>query len=244
MNKIAEICCGSYDDALNAFKAGAKRIELNSALYLGGLTPSLATLIKTKTNTDLEVICMVRNRGAGFNYNDNEIKIMMDDAKILLENGADGIAFGFLNSDRSINTEATKQMIDLIHSYNKTAVFHRAIDVTYDYESSFKILCELHCDRILTSGKHNKALDGIQHIRKMQDIYGKQIQILAGSGINESNAEYILSNTGINQIHSSCKDYMIDHTTGTSSVSYAYISENKYEIVSEEKVKLLLDSIK
>lgn len=37
MEKIVEICCGSYEDAYNADRAGAKRIELNSALHLGGL---------------------------------------------------------------------------------------------------------------------------------------------------------------------------------------------------------------
>jgi len=42
MKRIIEICCGSYYDALQAFKGGAKRIELNSSLYMGGLTPSLA----------------------------------------------------------------------------------------------------------------------------------------------------------------------------------------------------------
>lgn len=44
MDRIIEICCGSYEDAINAYRGGAKRIELNSALYLGGLTPSIATL--------------------------------------------------------------------------------------------------------------------------------------------------------------------------------------------------------
>lgn len=56
MDRIIEICCGSYEDAINAYRGGAKRIELNSALYLGGLTPSIATLELIKRNTDLEVI--------------------------------------------------------------------------------------------------------------------------------------------------------------------------------------------
>ena len=48
MERLVEICCGSYEDALNAYHGGAKRIELNNALHLGGLTPSLATLKLTK----------------------------------------------------------------------------------------------------------------------------------------------------------------------------------------------------
>ena len=48
MSNILEVCCGSYYDALQAQKGGARRIELNSALHLGGLTPSLATLLKIK----------------------------------------------------------------------------------------------------------------------------------------------------------------------------------------------------
>ena len=61
-----EICCGSYEDALVAYQGGARRVELNSALYLGGLTPSLGSLILTKKLPGLKVIAMIRCRGAGF----------------------------------------------------------------------------------------------------------------------------------------------------------------------------------
>ena len=76
-----EICCGSYYDALQAWKGGAKRVELNSALYLGGLTPSLGTLRQVKKNTGLKVICMVRPRGAGFCYNMAYFSISSQTAK-------------------------------------------------------------------------------------------------------------------------------------------------------------------
>ena len=33
MERMIEVCCGSYEDALASYKGGAKRIELNSALY-------------------------------------------------------------------------------------------------------------------------------------------------------------------------------------------------------------------
>ena len=77
MERMIEVCCGSYDDALASERGGAFRIELNSALYLGGLTPSLASLILTKKNTNLKVITMVRPRGAGFCYTDEEFETML-----------------------------------------------------------------------------------------------------------------------------------------------------------------------
>ncbi|MBR0385760.1 MAG: copper homeostasis protein CutC, partial [Erysipelotrichaceae bacterium] len=45
---LVEVCCGGIDDCLTAYDCGCDRIELNSALELGGLTPSLSVLIKAK----------------------------------------------------------------------------------------------------------------------------------------------------------------------------------------------------
>ena len=45
---MLEICCGSFSDVETAYENGADRVELNSALYMGGLTPTLANLIYAK----------------------------------------------------------------------------------------------------------------------------------------------------------------------------------------------------
>ncbi len=216
---MIEICCGSYEDAMNAYLGGAKRIELNSALHLGGLTPTLGSLILTKKNTDLKVICMVRPRGAGFCYNDMEFEQIMEDARILLENGADGLAFGFLNEDCTIDVHKTKLMVDLIKRYNKEAVFHRAFD----------------CVR--------NPIDGKELLKKLQKQYGDKIEILAGSGINASNVKELMEYTKINQVHSSCKVWCYDRTTSGDYVNYCYGSagnENDYDCVSKTLVKQLV----
>lgn len=189
MERMVEICCGSYEDALNAYHGGAKRIELNSALHLGGLTPSLGSLILTKQNTDLEVICMVRPRGAGFCYSESEFEVMKYDAKLLMENGSDGLAFGFLDKQGNIDKDKTKQMIDIIKQYHGTAVFHRAFDCVSNPYESIETLIDLGVNRVITSGLENKAMDGINLIKDLQAKYGKQIEILVGSGINSSNAK-------------------------------------------------------
>ena len=60
MGITAEICCGGYEDARTAAAYGAQRVELNSGLYLGGLTPGIGTLKLTKETTDLNVVSMVQ----------------------------------------------------------------------------------------------------------------------------------------------------------------------------------------
>lgn len=242
MEKTVEICCGSYYDALQAKQGGARRIELNSALHMGGLTPSLATLLKVKENTDLEVICMVRPRGAGFCYSEEDFEIMKLDAEILLDNGADGIAFGCLDEEGDINIIQTREMVDIIKSYHKTAVFHRAIDCVNDIDQSMNILITLGVDRILTSGLQKKATHGKEMIKYLQDAYGESIEILAGSGINALNAKKIINYTGINQIHSSCKDWMLDPTTSRDEVDFSFHGD-EYDVVSYELVEALVDVV-
>mgnify|MGYP000393488372 CR=1 FL=1 len=68
MERMIEVCAGSYQDCIAAYHGNAKRVELNSALSVGGLTPSVASLVRVKKETDLTVICMVRPRAAGFCY--------------------------------------------------------------------------------------------------------------------------------------------------------------------------------
>lgn len=101
---IAEICCGSYYDAKQAALGGAGRIELNSALMLGGLTPTETTLHMIKEEfPSLKVVAMVRPRGAGFCYSEDEFRVMQKECERLLRSGADGIAFGCLQADAALD---------------------------------------------------------------------------------------------------------------------------------------------
>lgn len=240
---MLEVCCGSYLDAINAYKGNAKRIELNQALYLGGLTASLSTLKLIKENLNLEVLCMVRPRGCGFKYLDSELEEMFLSAKLLLENGADGIVFGFLNDDFRVDKTLTKKMIDLIHSYNKKAIFHRAIDLSSDYINDGLLLKELGIDNILTSGTYDKAIDGIGLIKELNDLIKDKVNVVVGSGVNEENARYILEKTGVKDLHSSCKEYLYDKTTTNNFVSYKYLNDEGYESNNISKIIKLVEII-
>mgnify|MGYP000878255547 FL=1 len=241
---LFEVCAGSVQDCINAQLGGADRVELNSALHLGGLTPSLAMLKLVKEKISLKVICMDRPRAAGFCYDDVEIETMFEDAKILLENGADGISFGFLNSDATINVTETKKMVELIHQYQKEAVFHRAFDCVDDPMHAIKQLIDCGVDRILTSGLQPTAMQGASVLEKLQSEFGNQIELLAGSGINANNIRALKEQTGLHQFHGSCKEWCKDPTTTVGNVSYAYHESDDYDCVSLEKVKSIVQELR
>lgn len=217
-----EICTGSLTDVINATKISeVDRIELNCALELGGLTPSLATFIKAKQSTDKKIICMVRPRPAGFIYNQFEKETMLYDAKIFLDNGADGIVFGSLTNDYKIDKDFTFQMTNLIHSYKKEAVFHKAFDVLKNMDEGIEDLISLHVDRILTSGGEENVEKGIDKIKRLNEIAQNRIEILPGGGVDENNAKKVLELTKCSQIHMTAK------ITINDCGNYYAVSNNK-----------------
>ena len=204
---MIEICIGNVQDAIKASKYPIDRIELNSALELGGLSPSLETLKYLKEKIDTKICCMVRPRGGDFFYTEDELMVMLKDAKNLLENGADGIVFGFLNEDRTIDIKRTRMMSELIHSYAREAVFHKAFDELDDLDEGTKILIDCKIDRILTSGKavYPDILKGCKKINVLNNKYGDKIQFLPGGGVRIENIRDVLKTSCVKQIHMTSK---------------------------------------
>ena len=205
-----------------AYENGADRVELNSALYMGGLTPTLANLIYAKEKCNIPVVAMVRPRGGGFCYSDEEYDTMLMDAKILLEHGADGIAFGFLTEEKMLDKKRTKEMIELIHEYGREAVFHRAFDCTDNQDSAAEKLIRLGADRILTSGGAVNVWDGRKQLKHLQNQYGKDIT----------------------QVHSSCGSWKCDVTGAGNAVDFSYdeAMKNCYQCADAGKVRKLAEA--
>ena len=110
---LLEVCCGSADDVIQAHKAGADRVELNSDLFHGGLTPTLGELVVAKRETGMKIMTMVRPREGGFCYTEAEFATAVEDAKLLLSHGADGLVFGFLHQNGTLDRERTRVLAEL-----------------------------------------------------------------------------------------------------------------------------------
>lgn len=246
MEKVVEVCAGSYLDVVNAYRAGAQRVELNSGLYLGGLTPSLGALVLAKQQTNMKIITMVRPRSGGFCYQEEEFETMKYDVMSMLAHGADGIAFGCLDAYGNFDVQKNKELISLIKKAGKEVVFHRAIDCSANMYELMEACIAYGVDRVLTSGGKATAMEGKETLKNLYKTYGNKIEILAGSGLHAGNVCEFMSYTGIQQIHASCKGWAYDPTTSSEHVSFAYAGENHrdaYDIVSEELVHNLLHCV-
>lgn len=138
MSVTIEACCASVDDVLSAESGGANRVELNSAISLGGLTPSTGTVRTAKKHSKIPIMAMLRPRSGGFCYTDAEFETMQQDCVDLIYAGADGIVFGILHEDGTIDAERCQIIARIVSRESMKAprrvelVFHRAFDVVPD----------------------------------------------------------------------------------------------------------------
>ena len=238
---LLEICCGSIDDAIEAEKGGADRVELCSALFLGGLTPSLGTIREAKRRLQIPVMVMVRPRGAGFCYTEAEMATMERDTEAAMAEGADGVVFGILRPDGNIDVDRCKRLRRLVRE--RQAVFHRAFDVTPDAFRALDELVEMDMTRVLTSGQKESVAEGAELIRRLRERAGERIEILPGGGIRPYQLQEVVERTGCRQVHLTAWKTTTDASTyanrGVTFGGALYPAEDRYEVTDAELVSRL-----
>jgi copper homeostasis protein len=243
---LLEICCSSIDDALEAEHGGADRVELCSALFLGGLTPSLGTLIEAKSRMRIPIMCMVRPRSGGFCYTDAEFATMLRDVQLAVEHGADGIVFGILTPEGAIDVPRTRRLRELIG--NRQAVFHRAFDVTPDPFRSLEQLVDLGVTRILTSGHRDSVPEGAELIAQLIDRAGSRIEVLPGGGIAPWNMEQVIRTTRCSQVHltafKTLRDTSTEANTRVTFGGALYPPENLFQMTDRDLVVQLTRTVR
>ena len=207
-----EVCVASLDDVDAAERGGADRLELNAALGLGGLTPSLGALIEVKQTTRLPVVAMIRPRPGGFAYSPADLRVMERDADLCLQHDAEGLAFGFLKDDGRVDESRCRAFLSRIPT-GRESVFHRAFDVTPDPFEALETLIGLGLTRILTSGQEESAYAGAELIRRLINRAEGRIEILPAGGINRFTLRDVVERTRCDQVHGSLRTTLRDPST-------------------------------
>ena len=244
---LLEVCCGSADDVIEAYRAGADRVELNSDLFHGGLTPTAGSLIVAKRETGMTIMAMVRPREGGFCYTPGEFAAAVEDARLLLTHGADGLVFGFLHQDGTLDAERTRVLTQLALEAGKEAVFHRAIDVVPDWREALDILAELGVTRVLTSGQAPDVSQAADTIREMIAYAAGRIQILPGAGITARNMDRVIEESGCTQIHLAAHRVQYDTSVNNNrSIYYGgclYPPEDRYSLIDRAYIAGLTERL-
>ena len=240
-----ELCAYSVEACRVAARLGVNRVELCASPAEGGVTPSLATIEQVAAIEGLDLSVMIRPRGGDFLYSDEEFSTMLRDIGHARTAGATGVVFGILTADGKVDVERTRQLVEASKGMETT--FHRALDMTEDYEAAVEAVIEAGCDRILTSGGYDKAIDGIDNVRRAVEIAHGRIEIMAGSGVVAANAE-ALKNVGVDALHFSAKKMVVGgmqyRNPRISMGGSAAVDEFSLRVVDEAEVMAILKLIK
>jgi copper homeostasis protein len=236
---LVEVCCGSTEDALQAAKGGADRVELCSNLFQGGLTPTLGSFRTIKRNSDIKVNVMIRPREGGFLYTEKEWETALEDARIFAAEGADGLVCGMLNEDGTVDMERTKQIVEIAGDIPVT--FHRAIDVVPDWKEAIDQLVACGVKKILTSGQNANVLLGLDTVKEMVDYAGDRLVVMPGAGITPDTAMEVAKRTGCTEMHVYfVKTYQDFSTKNNRSIFFGsalYPSETTYPVIDADQLK-------
>ena len=197
---IKEACVETLSEALHAQKKGADRIELCSDLALDGITPSKNLLLKVLNHISIPVKIMIRPRTGDFVYNNEEIKIMIEQIKFFKAFNIDGIVLGVLNNNKKIDVNNLKLLIKAAGDLDIT--FHKAIDEVSSLFDELETLRNFpQISSILTSGCSDSALNGKNTIIKIIDNYSKYFNIIVAGKVTNHNFLEIHSLIGANEYH-------------------------------------------
>lgn len=186
MAKLLEVCVDSYESAMAAIRGGADRLELCSALAVGGLTPSAALLRQIRHVSSIPVRCLMRPRGGDFLYTPEEIEQMALEIATLRSEGADGFVIGCLTPEGELDADAMNPLLKAAQGAGLT--LHRCIDVSRDPLKTYRDAAALGIDTALTSGAAGNCMAGKDTISALlalrEEIHGPEV--LIGAGVNAS----------------------------------------------------------
>jgi copper homeostasis protein len=200
---LLEVCAYNTISCIIAEKVGASRIELCAGASVGGTTPTAETIAEVKAKVSIPVYAMIRPRGGDFLYNSDEIVQMFRDIDTCKQLGCEGIATGVHLADGNIDTGLLAKLVE--RAYPMKVTCHRVFDRCPDPFKALEDIVAAGCERILTSGQEDTALEGMSLISQLIEAAAGRIVIMPGSGIRSGNIRALMENTAATEYHTSAR---------------------------------------
>jgi copper homeostasis protein len=201
---LLEVCVADAESLAAAIDGGADRIELCSALELGGLTPSPG-LMRLAAEAPIPVYTMVRPRSGDFIFSARDVDLMLADIDAIRSSGLAGVVVGASRKDGMLDAELLRRLLDRAQGLGST--LHRAFDLVPDFEDAIETAVGLGIERILTSGGAATAPSGFSALRRIHETARGRITIMPGAGLTPDNVGTLLEAIPFTEIHSSCSAF-------------------------------------
>ena len=247
MSRLLEICVDSLASARSAIAGGADRLELCSALSIGGLTPYAQLLRQIRAESDIKIRCLMRPRAGDFLYTKEEILMMAEQIRQLRDLGADGFVIGCLTAEGELDGAAMEPLLKAAEGTGLT--LHRCIDVSHNPCKTYMDAMALGIDTILTSGAAASCMEGLDTIRTLLDLRDRTNgpEILIGAGVNPDNAQKIISLLpNVRAFHGSCKTMVesaMEFRRDEVPMGLPYFDEWHIQQTDEDQVRALKAAI-
>lgn len=200
MTVLVEVCVDTAEGLAEAIRGGAGRIELCSALELGGLTPSVG-MMRRAAGAGVPIFAMIRPRSGNFVWSPDEIALMETDIEAAHRAGMQGVVLGASRPDGRLDTDVLGLLIGRAAGMGLT--LNRCFDLVPDFSVALGQAIDLGFDRVLTSGGERTAVEGVDRLRRLINLAGDRITVMPGSGISaESVAQ--LQGLDLREVHASC----------------------------------------
>lgn len=200
-----ELCAGSYSAALLANKYSFKRVELCASLESGGLTPSAGMIVKVLKEVEAECHVLIRPRSGDFNYNQEELNVMRSDIEFCKTVGCKGVVFGVMDAKQRFNLDKNLYLLDAVDGLEVT--FHRAIDVSSNFEEDIESIINCGFNRVLTSGGVSSAQKGIMRLERLKNQINARLELMIGGGVSSSNIQHLKEVIKPDAIHFSATEF-------------------------------------
>jgi copper homeostasis protein len=194
-----EVIACTVEDALEAEKGGADRLEVISHFDRGGFTPSLESVREIQQAVRIPLRIMLRESENHQTPSEAEVDRLCSKAVELASLLVDGIVLGFLRGER-IDLELTRRILECAPTLKAT--FHHAFDEVSD---QFQALADLsqcrQIDRVLTAGGPGDWATKSERLTRYQKVAeGRQI-ILVGGGVNAAVINALRTTTNLTEFH-------------------------------------------
>ena len=215
---LLEVCVDSADGLAAAVEGGADRIELCSALELGGLTPSPG-LMAIAAKAAVPVYAMIRPRAGNFVFSQAELDQMRRDIDAARATGLAGVVLGVSSEKGALEEDGLRKL--KAHASGLGTTLHRAFDLVPNLLEAVDLAAELKFERILSSGGRKTALEGLESLAALVDRAAGRISIMPGSGVNAGNAAALLARLDVSEAHGSCSVEVIESDAKALAFGFA-----------------------